>query len=473
MKKFLLILFFLLYSINVKSELIYPEPGNNKVIDLSNKFDARYISKLENDLQNSENDIRIVFIKTDNKINLGIYASKLFEKWKLSDDSILVVIDPFTNKRGFAIGKNIKEKLKNRKKVKENKKANELLNNDINYNNLVEAINNKFSPDNLVTSSNNKNKRTFDQKESISLGGSKLNKIHNDRMINIDYYKILKYMAILVIFLIISFLLFFLYKQKKNKDKKNEIINDLSFESNIKLQEISDLIETINEDIEFFKVYKGKTIDYVNQELNSLKDILQKLQDYYEKLSYELENISDENINDINKIIDDFNLLKIDANNNHSIIKEKRKEIKKIIKNSFENISNLRVYLENNLRLVDENSKLYNLELSFIKKILEKINNEIFNIDINDIKNDPIFFKEKISELETSLIQTKNDLEVIPHLYSQINNQINNLFIEKGISNDASLIILKENALKSLNEGNMQKSKELIEKIFRTINEKN
>jgi hypothetical protein len=473
MKQFIISILLILFSTYLNAEIIYPEYVEEKVLDLSKKFDSRYLNKLKNDLINSQIDIRIVFIRSENKINLGIYAAKLFEKWKMTDNSILVVIDPFTNKRGFAIGKSIKENLKNRKKIEDNKREKDILENDIDYNNLVDVINNKFSPDSIVTYSNKKQKNTLNQKESVnSVNTSNDNNNFNDlKKTNIKYSNVLKNLIFIIFVLGISYLLFFIYKKKEKQKKNIEIKNNLSFEASIKLQEISDLIETLNQDLESYEVYKGMTISYLQEELNKIKRFISDLQKIYQDLSEELENICDENIDNIYRKIDDFSLLQANINDIHISIKEKIKQIKKIIKNSSENISNIRIYLENNLRLVDDTSKIYNLELSFIKEKLSKIKDDVFNINMDDIKYDPIFFREKISELENNLIQIKKDIDVIPHIFSQLNNQITDIISQKKLSNNLEIIKLKEKILKILNYGDMKKSSELLNELLKNLNE--
>ncbi|MFN4149442.1 MAG: hypothetical protein ACK4IX_00720 [Candidatus Sericytochromatia bacterium] len=77
-KILVLIILFTFFSFPIYGELIYPEYDGNKVIDLSGKFKNSYLSKINNEISDSEFETRIVFIKSDGNVNLGFYAPKLF-----------------------------------------------------------------------------------------------------------------------------------------------------------------------------------------------------------------------------------------------------------------------------------------------------------------------------------------------------------------------------------------------------------
>ena len=181
----LIVFFILLIYEPAYSEVVYPQYTGENVVDMSGKFDNRYINSLKSELSQSANEVRIVFLDTKDKINLAFYAPKLFDKWEMPEDSVLVVIDPYLDKTGYGIGKKVLEEMKQRLTVKNNSKEKDS-SKQIDYDNLASAISDKFSPSQVKqeNKTNTKNKKSNNSGSSENYNPS--NSTGNNKKANTD-----------------------------------------------------------------------------------------------------------------------------------------------------------------------------------------------------------------------------------------------------------------------------------------------
>lgn len=465
----------------------YPEYTGDNVVDLSEKFDNRYIDSLKSDLNQSENEVRVVFIKTDNKINLAFYAPKLFEKWNMPEDSILVVIDPYLNKIGYGIGSKVREEMKKRNETiqtpKDEKKSS---NKTIDYDNLAIAIFDKFSPANpKLSSADKKNKITNtdeNNKTNISVstsGNSKSNTINKETVYISPFVKKVIYGLLAIILL--SGVSYFIYKRKKHIDEQGELKTNYLFDADMKKQEIVELIDKINIDMEKMNTYKGKTRKEVQKSIEKLNSWKNKGELFIAKMDSELEDDIDiEELGYIRELLDEGTLIKDELEKAHKESVEIRRDFKSTLRKADSYASDIRVNLENCKFAIDTIKTIYNLDLLKSQDKINEYEKEIEQINQFAGQNNPLELKQVNQEIHDKIKKLKKELEVIPHLYKQLNESIpvnidsiieqTTMDLNNKKKKKKEIDDLRINALNSLTQGDLESSNLIIEDIFNRLN---
>jgi len=491
---FVFIILFALGTIfSTLADVYYPKYNESPVIDLSGRLDPHYISKLESDLANAPMEIRIVFIYSENKINLGIYAAKLYDLWEMTGDSILVVVDPVTNEVGYGISQTTKKKLKQRKEtVVDNKgqqKPKEGITEDLSSvepETLVSAIVEKFTRTEIIIGSDNTN----NQKNSNGAGStmnlimnkvglSGINSDNSKRTINIPVFEIL---IILIIFAVIS-LFSYLYILRLKKKKLKELKDTYSLDGNVLTQGIGENLEKISSDLERMNKYRGKTKEVLENHINKLKTSEREATEHLDKLDKNLEEMKDiDDLEETGKLMEDGDMLNKGLEALHKESLEYRKEFRAILKKGNANISDVRVNIESCKNLVDETKTLYKLELTNIIERIKDLQVEIPNLESYINNSDPIGFTEYLGTVHQKIREIRKDVDIIPHLHKQIQENIPqtmtsylkhpyfmiNIFERERIRQE--LIQLRSDALNVLSIGDLKASEEILTSIFKILN---
>ncbi|MFN8577571.1 MAG: hypothetical protein U0354_12000 [Candidatus Sericytochromatia bacterium] len=462
----------------------YPEYTGEKVIDLSNKFDNRYVDSLKGELNQSSNDVRVVFLDTKGKINLSFYAPKLFEKWNMPEDSVLVVIDPYLNKIGYGIGKKVLEDMKKRKESnQESKKTNEN-NKSIDYDNLATAIFDKFSPTQIKQSKNSDKNIKTNNKNNSSSGDSYNSNTNNNKAIEKEFVSIspLTKKILLVSFFIIllSGAGFAYYRRKKHLSEQSELKTNYLFDVDIQKQEVSELIEKIQNDITKMSQYKGKTKKETQANIEKLNTIKNKSELFLARMESELEEIDIEDLGAIRELLDEGSLIKDELNKIHKESLDLRRDFKSTIKKAESYASDIRVNLENCKFTMESIRTIYNLPLIKSEEKINDCEKEISNINDLASQNNPLELKQINQNIHDKIKDIKKELEIIPHLYKQLQENIP-ISIESTLEESIldttqrnkkkkEILEIKNNALISLSNGDLETSQELIDDIFIELN---
>jgi hypothetical protein len=477
--------FLIILTVNLKAgaEVPYPDDTGQKVLDLSNKFDSNYLHKLDTDLGQYETEIRIVFIDSKNSINLGLYAPKLFHHWNMSEDSILAVIDPYLNKTGYGLGKNVMEKLKARNKVEFNDpNKNPENGNIIDYQNLPLAIRDKFAPENTVTVPKNNQNNNGSTGLKNNNQGSNSNQASNDRKPPRPFSPwVLRIFIMIILLIILGIGGGYLYNRKQKLKRQLELKTTYSFDGEILSEQLADITEKISGDIEKMSKYRGQTKKELISHIEKLNNNLEKADLFSEKLANSLEEIELDNLYYISEILDEGKMLVENLENIHKESVGFRKEYKAILEKNSMHMSDIRVNIENCRNLLEDMRTLYILNLEFSEK---KINDcEKLLSDAQDLihRNDPLEYRSVLQNIHETIKELKRDFEIIPHLYKQlqesipqsINSSLEESIIESAKKNTIRDEInnLKNKALDNLAKGNLEKSELLISQIFNKLNE--
>lgn len=459
----------------------YPEYFGKNVVDLSGKFDSNYLATLEAETKAYDYEMRIVFVNTDGKINLAFYAPKLFQTWKMDDESVLVAIDPYLNKFGYAMGKNVREKLK-KNRVENNGKDDAFSDNKktIDYDNLTQAINQKFSGvAEKGSKSSNKTKPNTNSNPSntYKYSGENNTKQYTNSANKINIEK--KYIfAVIFLCLIIFAGYYFISKNLKTK-KQLEQKTNFSFDADILAKELTTLIQKIEADIEKMGKYEGSTKLELEAHIEQLKKDVEEGSDFLEELTALLEEVELDEIMDLKHKLDEGNTLFSVLQQNHKDSVKMRKEFKSVLESSSMTISDVRVNIENCNTLLEESKILFPFSLNKLDTKLFDIQKSIPSTEESLFKNDPVQFKEKIQEIHKKLNNLKKELSIIPHLYKQLQEDIPlniSSYLEESLLDSATkskiqtkVTQYKNNALISLSEGDLAEAEILVKKIFENL----
>ncbi len=477
---FTLLILFLPFP--VYSEVFYPEYTGENVVDISGKFDNRYVSNLQSELRQSANEVRIVFLNTKDKINLDFYAPKLFHKWNMTEYSILVVIDPYLDKTGYGIGTKVLEEMRKRQSLKTDAKDKQV-DKKIDYDNLASAIFDKFSPaqikkeeQKLVNKNQKKNsspsERGFNSPSSSSSNKSLL-----------EGYSLKKILPIITIIAFIVSILgsigYFYFNNKRLKEQL-ELQTNYTFDADILKDEIMELIEKINLDIKKMSQYKGGTQKEVKLNLEKLNTWKNKGELFIDKLNSELEDTDIDNLVALRELLDEGSIIKDNLIQTHKESVDIRKDFKSTIKKTSMNISDIRVNLENCKVSLESIRTIYKLPLVISEKKINDCENSIEEINILASENNPTEVRELSQEIYNKIKNIKKELDIIPHLYRQLQETIPisiDSSIEESIldshqrnKNKREINNLKNDALISLSNGDLDHSELLIKDIFDKLN---
>lgn len=472
-------------SVPAYADIIYPEYNGENVIDLSQKFDTHYLSTLKGDLNQSDKEIRIVFLNTENKVNLSFYAPKLFEKWNMDDDSILVVIDPYLNKTGYAFGKNVREEMKKRQTAKpqnqnENKQAQNKDLKNVDYDNLVGAIMDKFSPQQIKVKSDKKSKNSVNVDSGVSY------KTESDSSKKAAPPSTDDGKTKLIIFSLLGgFLLlgggYYYYNIRNNNKKQLELKTNYTFDADILQEEMTILVEKIDADIEKMKNFDGTTLEKVIPHIEKLENASAKSKVFLDRLATNLEDLDIDNLGYLRDVLDEGGLLKSEIEELHKESVAFRKEFKSIMQKSDMSMSDIRVNIENCKNLLEEIKTVYGLNMEHSETMILECENLLANSKDILRDHDPAGFKIAIKNIQAIIKGLKKDFDVIPHLYRQIKENIplniesalEESLLDSGQRNKVKKEIneLKEKALNNLDNGNLEQSEKIIQSIYDRINE--
>lgn len=463
----------------------YPEYTGDNVVDLSQKFDNRYIDSLKSDLNQSEYEVRVVFIKTDNNINLAFYAPKLFEKWNMPQDSILVVIDPYLNKIGYGIGQKVREDMKKRGETNQQPKSeNKQTNKSVDYDNLATAIFDKFSPSNakIIEKKSDLKTQSKENKDNNITGTTTNTKSNSDSKNAIYISPLIKKIiyGLLALILLLG-TIYFIYKRKKHIDQQGELKTNYLFDADMKKQEIIELIDKINRDMQKMGTYNGKTKKEVQTSIEKLHSWKNKGELFIAKMDSELEDDIDiEELGYVRELLDEGSLIKDELEKAHKEALEIRRDFKSTLKKAGSYASDIRVNLENCKFAIDTIKTIYNLDLSKSEEKIIEFEKEINQINQFADQNNPLELKQINHDIHDKIRKLKKDLEVIPHLYKQLNESIptniEDTINNSNLENDLKLKKKKEindlrsSAINSLTVGDLETGQELVKNIFDEIN---
>ncbi|MFN8673275.1 MAG: hypothetical protein U0457_14485 [Candidatus Sericytochromatia bacterium] len=480
--KNILIVFFLVFSLNSFADIEYPEYIGKKVIDISGKFDESYLSNLENQTSSYEYEMRILFLDTKGKINLAFYAPKLFEMWKMDENSVLVVIDPYLNKFGYSIGKEVRKKLKEKNVSESNKELSSDKNKTIDYDNLARAIDQKFLSPRAINKSNEnkKNKTLFNSEASSSYRTSGRNyNTNNNSSINFD--KLKKYLIIFVLIASLIGIIFYFINKKKQENRKIELKTNYTFDADVLIQNISDALNKLNSDLEKMERYLGLTKKELEDHIVTIKDNIKKSEKFIKEITEKLENLEDDEIYDLKDLIDKGNIILPTIDKLHLDSVNFRKEFKSIQENSEMKLSEIRVNIENCKSIIDETKILFPFTLNDCDERVNDVEAYFYGNKIAFDKEDPLSFRYNIQSLLKKLSKIKKDLSIIPHLYKQLQDDIPlniDSYLEESLLDNntknkikAKVTDFRNNALISLSNGNLSETEELINKIFKVLND--
>jgi hypothetical protein len=295
---FLLFVFIILVFNNPSfADIIYPEYTGDNVIDLSGKFDNRYADSLKSELTQSQTEVRVVFLKTEGEVNLSFYAPKLFQKWKMKPDSILVVIDPYINKTGYGLGQKVLEEMKKRQTSKSNKNVKPQDSNIVDYDNLASAIFEKFSPEQLKEEDDEGT--NFSENISSDLNNKDKTKKKKKKKKTNSINPLNIFLPLLILGGIGYGGWYFYMKNKRLKEIMETRANHL-FDLNIQKQEIISSIKELQVDIEKMILYQDLDEDIKNN-IDTLNNAIEKAELFLDKTEFQIEEIE---IDDFDSIIE-------------------------------------------------------------------------------------------------------------------------------------------------------------------------
>lgn len=471
-----LIILFTFLNFPVHGEIIYPEYDGNKVIDLSGKFKNSYLNKINGEISNSDFETRIVFIKSEGKLNLGFYAPKLFEKWKMSEDSILVVVDPYLNKTGYALGTNVRELMKKRQKVfveQDSKKEGKEI---IDYDNIVSAIKDKFSLEEIIAK---EKQNAIKDKVKTKVTYSENNTFNNNipsTDININWKIILP----IILFFVLLGLGIFLFNRNKSYKRSLELKTNYTFDADIQKQEITQILEKIVKDIEKAKSYNGTTLNEYSKHIENLKKVKKEADKFLIKFDAEFSEVDMDGLGAIRDLLDEGNLLLDNLKSLHKESVKQRKDIKVIVEKSEMSLSDVRVNIEQSKITLEELKTLYLFPLEYSEKKIENIERIMENAKSILLQNDPYEFRNRLSNIHNEIKILKRDFDIIPHLYKQLKEDLPlniDSYLEESLLDPvpksklrAEVHDIRNNALILLSKGELEKTETLVKSIFEKMN---
>lgn len=90
-----------------------PSPNpESRLTDLSGTLPAIYLDTMGSRLERYPFEVRAVFLPQTERLNLAVYAEKLFKHWQMPDKSMLLVVALDRRKIGVHMGLTLKEELK-------------------------------------------------------------------------------------------------------------------------------------------------------------------------------------------------------------------------------------------------------------------------------------------------------------------------------------------------------------------------
>ncbi|MFN8579004.1 MAG: hypothetical protein U0354_19420 [Candidatus Sericytochromatia bacterium] len=475
--KNLIIPFFIFISLTFSSfaEIVYPEYTGENVVDLSGKFDNRYADSLKSELSQSQTEIRIVFLKTDDNVNLSFYAPKLFEKWKMKPDSVLVVIDPYLNKTGYGLGKKVLEDMKKRqvgKDKKNNQKQDDLI---VDYDNLASAIFEKFSPDQLKE--DDEERTNFN--ENIS---SDMNKDKNKKKKKKKKKDGINPLYILLPLLVIGgigYTGWYFYMKKKHLKEIMETRANHLFDLNIQKQEILSSIKDLQIDIEKMNLYNDFD-EEIRKNIYSLNMAIEKAEVFIDKIEFQVEEIELDDFDSIIEIGKKALVVKEELFKEHMESLDLRMNSQTVISRNNERISQLKYDIDNSRQAIENIKTTYNF-LGFSDEKIKKCESGIRKVNKLFSNDEPLEAIKTISQTNQIISKIKKDAELIPTLYKQLREIMPTLIertteqyildpelkdkTKKEINN------LKSAALISLSNGEFENSEKIVKDIFAKIND--
>ena len=391
-----------------------------------------YIEKIfDNILEKNKND-KIEFTNELVDMCMLIHINKLFT---LDDFFLRTIFEKFYTEYLNQICNEIVNEEEKPKKRKKKKKKN---NNITNENNILDNTDNKEEIFNFTK------KLILDNLEEKLNKIKENNIINNKIIININNYKKEKSNK--------KQKEFFLYEPIKKKDKKKRN-NSQNNNSNIHISNNEKKISK-QENIKNNEINEDSSINYINDigNINNMDDISANSTKISDELLQKL-NISKDNLKRLNDDINNFNK---DIESLLIIFRRIKKEIKKhfelIIKNIYENNSQLETYGSSLYQLDIESSDLdlsistqSNLSLDVLAIYLSNNNQKEQYINIKNINTASI----PIIKLEVDYLKLDND-KINEHYNSLINNNYYKICIKNNIYKEFNLIKV-DISLKSIN----------------------
>lgn len=475
LKKITILLFISIFlKIPVNAEIIYPEYTGDNVVDLSGKFDNRYADNLKSELSQSETEVRIVFLKTEGDVNLSFYAPKLFEKWKMKPDSVLVVIDPYLNKTGYGLGKKVIEEMKKRQTGKDDKNKKEE-SNIVDYDNLASAIFEKFSPEQMKQNDEGTN---FEENISSDMNPKDKNKKIKKRKKTNSINPLNIFLPILIVG-VLGYGGWYFYMKKKRLKEIMETRSNHLFDLNIQKQEIISSIKELQTDIEKLNLYKHLDFELKNN-IELINTEIEKAELFIDKAEFEVEEIE---IDDFDSIIDlgkKAQIVKEDLFKIHKDSFDLRQKSLAIITKNNEDISQLQYNIDNSRDSIENVKTTYNF-LGFSDDKIKRCETGLRKANKLFLDDQPFEAIKIIKSTHDIINKINKDTELIPTLYKQI-REIMPVLIERTIEQNIKEPDLKEKvrkeinnlksaALISLSNGELENSEKTVKVIFDKINE--
>lgn len=474
----LLLFFFVFFNISAYSaEIVYPEYTGDNVVDLSGKFDNRYADNLKAELNQSETEVRVVFLKTEGEINLSFYAPKLFEKWKMKPDSVLVVIDPYLNKTGYGLGKKVIEEMKKRQTGKDNKGVKNQENEIVDYDNLASAIFEKFSPDQMKENDEGSNFNENIASDMNPKDKDKNKKIKKKKRTNtIDPLNI--FLPILLI-AVLGYGGWYFYMKKRRLKEIMETRSNHLFDLNIQKQEILSSIKDLQTDIEKLNLYKSLD-DNLNRNIEVIETAIEKAELFIDKTEFEVEEIEIDDFDSIIELGKKAQAVKEDLFKVHKDSLELRQNSLAIMNKNNETISKLQYDIDNSRETIESIKNTYNF-LGFSDDKIKRCDNGVRKANKLFLEDEPIQALKVVSSTYESINKINKDTQLIPTLYKQI-REIMPVLIERTIEQyikepevkektKKEINNLKSAALISLSNGELENSEKTVKVIFDKINE--
>ena len=113
-RKYLLTVFvglLMLWLAPVQAQVYPGFAPERRVTDVSGTLSAEYLSQIEQKINKYPFEVRVVYVPDTTHLNLGSYAASLFKRWKLSEESMLLVVALDRPKMGVHAGKDLKSSL--------------------------------------------------------------------------------------------------------------------------------------------------------------------------------------------------------------------------------------------------------------------------------------------------------------------------------------------------------------------------
>lgn len=464
-------------NFSVYGEIIYPEYDGNRVIDLSGKFKTNYLNKVNNEISDSKFETRIVFIKSEGTLNLGFYAPKLFEKWEMSDDSILVVVDPYLNKTGYALGKNVRELMKKRQKIQIEEDSNNQGKSLIDYDNIASAIKDKFSDEEIIAK---EKQNAIKDKPKTRVTYSETNNTFKNNIPSTNSNINWKLIVPVLFFFIILALGLFLFNRNKSYKRSLELKTNYTFDADIQKQAISEILEKISKDIDKAKSYNGTTLNDYSKHIDSLKKVKKEADKFLIKFDAEFSEVDMDGLGAIRDLLDEGNLLLDNLKSLHKESVKQRKEIKTIIEKSEMTLSDVRVNIEQSKVSLEELKLLYSFPLDYSERKIENIEKMMENAKSILFQNDPYEFRNRLSNIHNEIKVLKREFDIIPHLYKQLKEDLPlniDSYLEESLLDPvpksklrAEVHDIRNNALILLSKGELDKTENLVKNIFEKMN---